>query len=47
MARRWLREQSSQYQRDRPFSTEEIQVKGGVSVSATAPHIEQVTTPPP
>lgn len=46
MARRWVREQSSQYNRALPFSTEEIQVSGGVSDSTTVPQNEQVTTPP-
>ena len=46
MARRWVREQSSQYHRDFPFSIEETQVRGGVSDSTTVPQKEQVTTSP-
>ncbi|MEO7350899.1 MAG: hypothetical protein ABIR34_06130 [Marmoricola sp.] len=41
-----MREQSSQYHRDFPFSTEEIQVNGGLADSTTVPQNEQVTTSP-
>ena len=46
MARRWVREQSSQKYCWREFSTAEVQVSGGVSDSATTPQKEQVTTAP-
>ena len=46
MARRWVREQSSQYHRVLPFSTAEVQVIGGVSDSTVVPQKEQVTTTP-
>ena len=46
MARRWVREQSSQYHREVPFSTAEVQVIGAVSDSTTVPQNEQATTPP-
>ena len=46
IARRWLREHSSQNQRCRPFSTAEVQVIGGTSDSTTVPQKAQVTTAP-
>lgn len=46
MARRCVREQSSQYHRGFPFSTAEVQVIGGVSDSTAAPQKEHVTTTP-
>ena len=46
MARMWVREQSSQYHRDFPFSIEETQVSGGLSDSSTVPQNEQVATSP-
>jgi hypothetical protein len=47
IARKWVREQSSQYQRAFPFSIDEVHVIGGSSDSTTAPQKEQVTTSPP
>ena len=47
MARRWVREQSSQNHRRFPFSTAVIHVIGGSSDSTTVPQKEQVTTSPP
>jgi len=46
MARRWVREQSSQNHRGLPFSTAEVHVIGGVSDSTAVPQKEQVTTLP-
>ncbi len=46
MARRWVREHSSQNHRVAPRSTEEVQERGGVSDSTTVPQKEQVTIRP-
>jgi hypothetical protein len=46
MARRWVREHSSQYRRSRPFSTAVVHVRVLVSSGSCRPQKSQVVTGP-